>query len=253
MNQSQRTKKSWKKRKEEIHAAGMYTLEETVEKLKQGGYYRTLKGKAKNRTLSRENKKLFNSIYKHTEELEKTFRDQGAYKANYSFYYRILFLVEHNSDLEQLKCKCGKKYTWTTYCRHCPEYKKTFVGKKHTEDTKLKMRIAALNYLEEAKGQLMPRYNKQSIPVIEAYGKKHGYKFMHAENGGEYFIRELGYFLDAYDPIQNIALEVDEKHHFDNNGEIRERDLERQKQIENLLGCTFIRIKYDNNLQKPEV
>ena len=69
---------------------------------------------------------------------------------------------------------------------------------------------------------------------------------MHAENGGEYFIKELGYFLDAYDPIHNIALEIDEKHHFNTDGNLKDKDLERQLQIETLLGCRFERIKYDN-------
>jgi hypothetical protein len=251
MNQSEKTKHSWEKTKQQAVQAGEYSLEETKTILLQNEYYKTLKGKAKNRTLLRDNKKLYNSIFKHTQELEKTFRAQGSYKINYSFYYRILFIVEHNINLERLRCNCGLKYTWTTYCRYCPEYKRTFTGKTHSEDTKLQMRKSALAYLEETKGQLMPRYNKKSIALIEAYGEKHGYRFMHAENGGEYFIRELGYFLDAYDPIHNIVLEVDEKHHFDHTGALKPRDQERQKQIQALLQCTFIRIKYDNHLQQP--
>jgi hypothetical protein len=250
MNQSQRTKQSWEKGKQKLLEAGHYSLEETREILSGNNYYMTLKGKARNRTLLKEDKKLYNSIYKYTEELEQTFKEQGAYKVNYSFYYRILFIVKHKVNMQELKCKCGKKYTWTTYCRYCPDYKRTFIGQTHSQDTKLKMRISALAYLEQNKGQLVPRYNRHSIPLIEAYGKEHGYKFMHAENGGEYFIRELGYFLDAYDPINNIVLEVDERHHFEYDGTLKQKDRIRQKQIENLLECTFVRIKYDNKLQK---
>jgi hypothetical protein len=248
MNQSERTKHSWEKSKQEIEQAGEYTLVETKQILLQGDYYKTLKGKAKNRTLLKEDKKLYNSIYKHTELLEDTFKKQKSYKVNYSFYYRILFIVEHNQTLENLKCKCGRKYTWTTYCRHCPDYKKHQLGKPHTDQTKLKMRKSTLEYLKRTKGQVVPRYNRESITVIEQYGIEHGYIFMHAENGGEYFVKELGYFVDAYDPINNVVLEFDEKHHFDNSGELREKDKERQQQIQDLLKCKFIRIKYDHSI-----
>jgi hypothetical protein len=46
-------------------------------------------------------------------------------------------------------------------------------------------------------------------------------------NGGEYYIKELGYWLDAYDKCKNIAVEYDEKWH----NRIRDKDLRRQKEI----------------------
>lgn len=69
---------------------------------------------------------------------------------------------------------------------------------------------------------------------------------MHAENGGEYFISGLGYFLDGYDPINKVAIEFDEKHHFDSKGNLKAKDVEREEQIKELLQCEFIRIKYDS-------
>jgi very-short-patch-repair endonuclease len=71
---------------------------------------------------------------------------------------------------------------------------------------------------------------------------KHGYNFQHAENGGEYYIKELGYFLDAYDLEKNVVLEIDESHHF-RNGKLRKKDIIRQEEITNFLGCKFIRKK----------
>ena len=106
------------------------------------------------------------------------------------------------------------------------------------------MRKSTLKYLEKTKGQVIPRYNINSIPIIEEYGKQYGYNFKHAENGGEYHVKELGYWLDAYDIDKNIVLEIDEKHHFDRNGNLKEKDLIRQREIENLLNCKFIRILY---------
>jgi len=65
-------------------------------------------------------------------------------------------------------------------------------------------------------------------------------------NGGEYHIKELGYWLDGYDKENNVVYEFDEKHHFDKNGNLSEKDITRQQEIELLLGCKFIRINNKN-------
>lgn len=99
-------------------------------------------------------------------------------------------------------------------------------------------------------GSYHPNYNKDSIPIIEQYGKENGYNFQHAENGGEFHIRDLGYWVDAYDKEKNVVLEIDEEHHFKEDGTYIERDLIRQTQIINNLGCKFIRIKYEKNTDR---
>jgi len=117
-------------------------------------------------------------------------------------------------------------------------------GRKNTPASNLKRRIAQIAHIESRTGhQMMPSYNPGSIPIIEEYGRKHGYKFQHAENGGEFHIAALGYWVDAYDAEKNVVLEYDESHHFDSEGNLRERDRQRQKEIEEHLGCEFIRIK----------
>jgi hypothetical protein len=63
-------------------------------------------------------------------------------------------------------------------------------------------------------------------------------------NGGEYNIKELGYFLDGYDVNQNVAIEYYEPHHF-KNGKLRDRDVQREKEIKNLLGCKLVRLTDD--------
>lgn len=107
-----------------------------------------------------------------------------------------------------------------------------------------KRRLARLAHIESQKGQVIPAYNPKSIPIIETYGKLNGYNFQHAENGGEFRVPNLGYFLDGYDPITNVAIEIDEGHHFDSNGSLSQKDIQRQKEIEESLGCKFIRIKF---------
>ena len=84
---------------------------------------------------------------------------------------------------------------------------------------------------------------------IEEYGEKNGYHFQHAMNGGEYYIKELGYWVDGYDKEKNAVIEYDEKHHFVRSTS-KKKDVERQKQIKEFLGCKFIRIKYDSTISE---
>lgn len=240
------TKKYWDDLKSSLDLIEVYSYEETRSLLIKDGLYERYIGKAKNRTFIKENAKLYKSVIEHTSELEEVFKNQNTYNSSYNLSKRLKFIVDLDRDLSKLKCECGRVYTWTRYCRYCPNPKKTKQGLKHTEETKKKMRLSTLEYLASCKGQVVPRYNKNSIPLIEQYGLDNGYKFMHAENGGEFFVKELGYFLDAYDPISNVALEVDESYHFNIDGSLKEKDIERQKQIESLLGCKFIRIKFNS-------
>lgn len=239
------TKKYWDYIKKKLEDSDVMSYEDTRSVLIKDNYYLRFIGKAKNRTMISENASLYVSIMKHTEELENVFRSQKTYKTSWDFSHRMRFIVELDRNIELLRCKCGKKYTWTEYCRMCPDYKRGQLGKPHTDETKRKMRISTLSYLKQLHGVLGPRYNKNSISIIEKYGKENNLSFMHAENGGEYFVKELGYFLDGYDPINKVAIEIDESHHFDNNGNLKERDVIRENEIKKLLNCKFIRIKYD--------
>jgi len=91
--------------------------------------------------------------------------------------------------------------------------------------------------------QIHPNYNPVACKVIDIYGEQYGYNFQHAENGGEFHIEHLGYWVDGYDEEKNVAIEVDEPFHFDSNGNLSERDVSRQKEIMEELGCEFIRLK----------
>lgn len=110
------------------------------------------------------------------------------------------------------------------------------------QDTNVKEKIRQSG----AYKSLFPNYNIKSIPIIEQYGKEHGYNFQHAENGGEYYVDGLGYYLDGYDIEKNVAIEIDEPHHFTKSGKLRKKDIIRQDKIEKKLGCKFVRIKYED-------
>ncbi len=236
-------KAGWDKIKNNLNDIDeLYSFDETYTILIDTDYYKTLYGKSKNRTLIKCNPKLYKSIYYHSYILEKVMKEENKYFGNYSFSNRIKFIVEHYGDINSLLCQCGSTHNWTKFCRKCPEPKKTWLGRTHTSNTKKKQRISTLEYLKNTKAQISPRYNIRSIELIENYAKMHNLNFQHAENGGEFHIKELGYFLDAYDSQKNVVLEIDESHHY-KNGKLRDSDILRQKEIVDFLKCDFIRIK----------
>jgi len=146
-----------------------------------------------------------------------------------------------NKDLAYLTPEWRKKFSKSRRGSNNPNY-----GKKDSIETRRKKRLAAINNIQEHienGGQITPNYNSKACKLIDMYGKKYGYNFQHAENGGEFFINELGYWVDGYDLKNNIVIEVDEKHHFDYDGNLSEKDLQRQNEIANFLRCDFIRLK----------
>jgi hypothetical protein len=84
----------------------------------------------------------------------------------------------------------------------------------------------------------MPNYNPTACQLFEEINKELGWLGKHAENGGEFHIKELGYWLDYYEPNHNIVIEFDEKKH----NKTTKRDMQRQTEIEQHLGCKFYRI-----------
>ena len=119
------------------------------------------------------------------------------------------------------------------------EYRK---DKKASIKTKRKMRLSHLERIEKINGYVYPNYNPEACKIIDNYGKENGYNFQHAENGGEFHIKELGYFVDGYDGEKNVVVEYYEKHH---HKQI-EKDEIRKQEIIDLLGCEFIEISYNN-------
>lgn len=218
----------------------IYTKEEVRQILLENDRFKQYFGKSKNRTLIIDDPKLYKSIKEHTrilDEIAKT-KIQFNYLSN-----RIKFIIDYNYDEQLLKCRCGKTFTFQVGCRSCSDSKDNFRGKKHTGNTLNKMRLSAIKRVEGQIGQLAPAYNINSIEIIEKFGKDNGFNFRHAENGGEFRIPGLGYWVDAYDSEKNVVLEIDERHHYDKFGNLTERDIRRQQEITSALGCQFYRIK----------
>ena len=112
-----------------------------------------------------------------------------------------------------------------------------WVGRNHTDGAKRKMRIIASKRMVDNKWT--PAHNPSSIPIIEAKARELGITdLQHAENGGEFYIEELGYWVDGYSKEKNIVIEYDEPYHQYHV----ERDIVREQKITEYLNCEFIRI-----------
>ncbi len=105
-----------------------------------------------------------------------------------------------------------------------------------------KIRVGCIKALEErlrlAGKPLHPVFNPSACQAIEKYGRENGYTFQHALNGGEYFIKDLGYWVDGYDHKRNAVIEYYERTH--NRASRKEKDARRQQEILDFLGCEFI-------------
>lgn len=86
--------------------------------------------------------------------------------------------------------------------------------------------------------EFRPNFNIGACQILEEYGNQNGYNIQHALNGGEYYIEELGYWVDGYDKEQNIVVEYYEKWH----SKTIDKDNKREEEITNFLKCKFIKI-----------
>ena len=102
-----------------------------------------------------------------------------------------------------------------------------------------------LDFVEKLKNtnrSFHPPYNRRACEYFNMMMEGSDFFIQHAENFGEFHIKELGYFVDGYDTENNIVYEWDEKEHFIDQKRI-EKDRIRQEKIEKFLGCQFVRIR----------
>ena len=115
-----------------------------------------------------------------------------------------------------------------------------FFGKMHSIETKQKMRLSAIKRIENTVGQVIPNYNPKSISILKQKANELGITdLQHAENGGEFYIKDLGYWVDGYSKEKNIVIEYYEPFH---DRHVK-RDTQRKNEIIKLLNCDFIEIK----------
>lgn len=119
---------------------------------------------------------------------------------------------------------------------------KNNLGKSHSHATKEKIstshRLIRSKWVKDwIQG---PMFNVEGCKKILEYGEKHGYNFQTAINGGEYFIKELGYWVDGYYIEGNVVIEYMEKHH--KTPKHRAKDKIRKERIIKHLNCKYIEL-----------
>lgn len=113
-------------------------------------------------------------------------------------------------------------------------------GRKHSEETKIKLRLAKIKSLEKLGKLTSPNYNPIASEFFRNLESINGWDGYYAPKNKEYYIKGLGYWVDYYEPNLNIVIEYDEKHHFRDN-RLKDKDIERMINIIKLLKCQFTR------------
>ena len=112
---------------------------------------------------------------------------------------------------------------------------KSHLGIGHSDKTKQKMRLSRIDYIKQTCGGVMPMVGKHEKEILDKLEKVFGFSIKR-----NFFID--GYYLDGYCQELNVAVEIDEEHHFSNN-KLNDKDLQRQNRIVSLLNCKFLRIR----------
>lgn len=108
-----------------------------------------------------------------------------------------------------------------------------YPGYLPNEASRKKQRIARITQIERNYGQCWPNYNPKACEFFKSYDEQNNTKGHYAVyGGGEHYIKELGYFLDYINFGLNLIMEFDEPKHYDENGNLKDKDIIRQKEIQ---------------------
>jgi hypothetical protein len=221
MSEKRKGKSPWNKGK-----TGIYS-EESLKKMSESskGFIPWIKGKKV--IYSEETRKKLSHIRKRENLSEETLRKMSEIKKGKQAWNK------------------GKKGISEETRKKLSEARKN-LSEETRRKVSLNSRLHMIKRIEENKlngHQLCPFFNPAACALLDEYGKQHGYNIKHAMNGGEHYFNKLGFWVDGYDIERNTVFEVDEKHHFDADGNLCKKDIERQQLIIEHTSCTFIRLK----------
>lgn len=98
-------------------------------------------------------------------------------------------------------------------------------------EIKKKIRINVIKYIQNHKSLCSPRIGKNEKQILDNWESMLNYKIYR-----QYLFETLGYFVDGYIKELNWVIEIDEV------PKIKEKDILREKEIKEEIGCIFIRI-----------
>ena len=95
---------------------------------------------------------------------------------------------------------------------------------------------------------IWPNYNKEACRIFKSIDNDLNWNGIYATKGKE---KRIGRFwVDYYEPNQNIVIEYDEPYHFDKKGNLKPKDIKRQNWIVNRIRCRFYRINRNTNYEQ---
>ena len=165
-----------------------------------------------------------------------------------------------NPEIEKKCINCGKKFIirlnreknkqfCSTSCSMSfrlkdEKFRKIFdiinIGRTHSTETRRKLRIKHINRIKSLGINVYPNWNPKACDYFEKFDLENNTQGQHARNGGEFHIKELGYWVDYINHDLKLIMEYDEKYH----DKQKEKDLKRQEEIESFFSeYKFIRIK----------
>jgi hypothetical protein len=145
-------------------------------------------------------------------------------------------------NLKKSLLLCGKNNPMYGKCKE----QNPFYNKKHSDETRRKMRVQAIKRIEKSCGLydgLVPSVGNDEEKYFSELEKKNNWDgIFYGKNGKyrQYEIKHLGYFVDYYEPTHNIVVEYDEPRHYQNRN-LRAKDVRRMKEIKDYLKCKFWR------------
>lgn len=125
--------------------------------------------------------------------------------------------------------------------------KGSFLGRKHTEETKERIRTKALDLISNKYGGIQANFSTKACSYIDKLNIEKNWNLQHALNGGE---KRIGnYWVDGYDEYNKIVFEYDEpKHYISGTNNLKEKDIYRQNKIFTILGSEWSFYRYNEKL-----
>lgn len=128
-----------------------------------------------------------------------------------------------------------------------------FSGKKHSEESRRKMRLAAIERIKQRSSNgFLNNVNPKETEYFSKLEKEKGWDGFYYGKNQQHILEGLGYFLDYYEPNLNIVVEYDEPRHYV-GGQLREKDVKRMNEIKKNLQCKFFRYDEKNKELKEYV
>jgi len=128
--------------------------------------------------------------------------------------------------------------------QHIKNWIRNRIGHPVSAETKKRQRLARLNYISKC--------SNNGDPITPTIGKNEMLILKNIEKENNIVLEKQfpvdGYFIDGYDTRNNIAYEVDEKHHHTEKNKLR--DKEREEYIKEKLNCQFIRLDERKEMEK---